>query len=77
MAASKSNAYSKVFREVDAKAALAEHEQEKRAALKKTAKLRELRLAKEAEERAADALKPKKASKAPRKRGLPEFVRQD
>ena len=52
MAASKSNAYSKVFREVDAKAALAEHEQEKRAALKKTAKLRELRLAKEAEERA-------------------------
>lgn len=77
MASGKPNAHSKVFRQVDAKAARAEHDQEKRDALKKTAKLRELRLAKEAEERAAEALKPKKPSKTPKKRGLPEFVRQD
>ena len=66
---------SKAYRQIDAKAAIAEHEQEKRAAQKKTARLRELRLAKEAEDRAADALVEKSAKK-PRKRGLPEFERE-
>lgn len=77
LSARKSNAHDKVFRQVDAKAALAEHEKEKRDTLKKTAKLREQRLAKEAEDRAADAQKPKKLAKTPKKRGLPEFIRQD
>ncbi len=61
---------------MDAKAAVAEVEKEKRDTLRKTAKLRELRLAKEAEERAVEAEKPKKAAKTPRKRGLPEFERE-
>ena len=76
MASGKSTARDKVFRQVDAKAALAEHEKEKRDTLRKTAKLREQRLAKEAEDRAADALKPKKTAKTAKKRGLPEFVRE-
>ena len=76
MSSKKSNAHDRVFRQVDAKAAVAEHEKEKRDTLRKTAKLREQRLAKEAEDRAADALKPKKAAKIAKKRGLPEFVRE-
>lgn len=76
LSSKKSNAHDKVFRQVDAKAAVAEHEKEKRDTLRKTAKLREQRLAKEAEERAAEALKPKKAAKTAKKRGLPEFVRE-
>ncbi|MAW78716.1 MAG: hypothetical protein CMI63_00630 [Parvularcula sp.] len=67
---------SKAYRQVDAKAAMAEHEKEKRDALKKTARLRELRLAKEAEEREAEALREKKPAKKPKKRGLPAFERE-
>lgn len=67
---------SKAYRQVDAKAAMAEHEKEKRDALKKTARLRELRLAKEAEDRAAEALQEKKPAKKPRKRGLRAFERE-
>ena len=55
---------------------MAEHEKEKRDALKKTARLRELRLAKEAEEREAEALREKKPAKKPKKRGLPAFERE-
>lgn len=76
LATGNSNAQNKAYRQIDAKAAVAEAEKEKRDALKKTARLRELRLTKEAEDRAADALKPKKAAKTPRKRGLPEFERE-
>ena len=76
MSTPKTNAANRAYRQIDAKAAVAEHEKEKRDALKKTERLRELRLAKEAEDKAADALKEKKPAKKARKRGLPEFVRE-
>ena len=46
--------------------AVAEHEAEEQARRLKTSKLREMRLAKEAEDLAAEALKPKPAPKKPR-----------
>lgn len=67
---------SKIFSDMDKKASLSDAEKARNAALKKTARLRELRLAKEAEERAAEALKPKKKRNAPKRRKLPEFVRE-
>ncbi len=76
MSTPKNTAASRAYRQVDAKAARAEHDKEKRDTLKKTAKLRELRLAKEAEDREAEALNPKKPAKKPKKRGLPEFERE-
>ncbi|MEZ5892165.1 MAG: hypothetical protein R3C58_03335 [Parvularculaceae bacterium] len=75
MTSSSEKTAARAYRQIDAKAARAEHDKEQRDTLRKTARLRELRLAKEAEERAADALKPKKVAKTPKKRGLPEFVR--
>jgi len=76
MSTPKTNTANRAYRQIDAKAALAEHEKEKRDALKKTARLRELRLAKEAEDRAADASKEKKPARKAKKRGLPEFERE-
>ena len=49
----------KFFRALDKKAAVSEAKTLKKAALIKKAKLRELRLAKEAEESAAEAANPK------------------
>ena len=74
MESKKSAAALKHFRAMEKKKALSEAEQAKKAVQKKTAKLRELRLAKEAEERAAAAVKPKK-KKAARRSKLPEFER--
>lgn len=66
----------KFFRAMDRKAALSEAEKLKKATLKKTAKLRALRLAKEAEEHAAEAANPKRAKKrTAKKRKLPAFER--
>ncbi|MFC2952632.1 hypothetical protein ACFOOP_11900 [Marinicaulis aureus] len=76
MSTPKTTAANRAYRQIDAKAARAEHDKEKRDTLKKTERLRELRLAKEAEDKAADALKEKKPAKKPRKRGLPEFERE-
>lgn len=64
---------SKFFREMEKKAAVSDVEKAKRAKDKKTASLRELRLAKEAEDRAAEAAQPTKKPKAKRKSGLPAF----
>lgn len=70
-----SNQFDKHFREIDKKAALSEHEKARKATLAKTAKLKGLRLVREAEETAAAALNPKKKRKAPQKRKLPAFER--
>lgn len=66
----------KYFREMDKKAAISDAEKARRKTLEKTAKLRELRLAKEAETRAEEALKPKKKAKKTSRGKLPEFVRE-
>jgi hypothetical protein len=62
--------------EFDKKAAKADFDKARQATLVKTAKLKALRLAKEAEADAAAALKPKKAKKAAAKRKLPAFERE-
>lgn len=54
MNSKKTAAERKFLRDMDKKAAVSEAEKERRATLKKTAKLRELRLAKEAAERAQE-----------------------
>lgn len=53
----------KLFRTADKKAALSEAEKQRQATLNKTAKLRALRLEKEAAERAEEAANPKKPAK--------------
>ncbi len=75
MSSKKSGAESRVFATMDRKAAVSEAEKAKRAVQKKTETLRALRLAKEAEDRAAEALKPKKKTKAKKRTKLPEFER--
>ncbi len=65
----------KFFRALDKKAAVSEAETLKKANLKKTMKLRELRLAKEAEERAAEAANPKPKKKTVKKKKVPPFDR--
>ena len=62
--------------EFDKKAARADFDKARLATLAKTAKLKALRLAKEAEDDAAAALKPKKAKKQAAKRKLPAFERE-
>lgn len=64
------------FREADKKAAETEYEKNRKKVLANTAKLKALRLAKEAEDSAAAALKPKKTKKAVGKRKLPAFERE-
>ena len=65
----------KFFREMDKRAALSDAEKARKEELKKTAKLRALRLAKEEEERIAAAANPKKKAKKAKRRGLPAFER--
>ena len=65
----------KFFRAMDRKAAVSDAEKLKKATLKKTAKLRELRLAKEAENRAAEAANPKVKKKTVKRKNLPAFER--
>jgi hypothetical protein len=59
----------KLFRDLDKKSALSEAEKIREATLKKTAKLRALRLAKEAAER-AEYKSPAKKTKPAKKRAL-------
>lgn len=66
----------KFFRAMDRKEAVSDAEKLKKATLKKTEKLREQRLAKEAEDRAAEAAKPKTKKKAAKRRKLPAFERE-
>lgn len=66
---------SKFFREMEKKAAVSDAEKTRNATLKKTEKLRELRLAKEAEDRAAETAKPDKKTKAAKRNKLPAFER--
>ena len=66
----------KFFRAMDKKAAVSDAEKLKQATLKKTAKLRELRLAKEAEERAAAAANPKVKKKPVKRKKLPAFEQE-
>ncbi len=77
MAAKKTSAEERVFRTMDRKAAVSDAEKARKAVLKKTEALRALRLAKEAEDRAAEALKPKKKTKAKKRTKLPAFERAD
>lgn len=77
MVSKKEAAESRVFRTLDRKAAVSDAEKARRATLKKTEKLRALRLAKEAEDLAAEALKPKKKTKAKKRSKLPTFERAD
>ena len=62
-----SAAESKFLRDMDKKKALSEVEKERRATLKKTAKLRELRLAKEAAERAEEQTSTEATTKPAKK----------
>ncbi len=67
---------SKFSKEMEKRAAVSDVEKARRATQKKTETLRELRLAKEAEERAAAEAKPKKKKRATKKKGLPDFERE-
>lgn len=67
---------SKFFREMEKKAAVSDAEKARKATLKKTERLKELRLAKEAEDRAAEAANPSKKKKAASKKKLPAFERE-
>lgn len=67
---------SKLFKEMEKKAALSDVEKARKATLKKTENLRALRLAKEAEDCAAEAAKPSKKKRTARKRGMPDFERE-
>ena len=69
MSSAKTAAERKFFREMDKKAALSEAEKARIATLNKTAKLRKLRLAKEAEELAEEATTPKKQTTPAKKQG--------
>lgn len=71
-----SNQFDKHFRAIDRKAAVSEHEKVRKAVLAKTAKLKGLRLVKEAADNAAAALNPKKKRKAAAKKKLPVFERE-
>jgi hypothetical protein len=64
------------FREADKRAAENEHEKAKKKILANTARLKALRLAKEAEDKAAKAQKPQKPRKPATKKGLPAFERE-
>lgn len=72
----KPNHLDRQFREADKKAAETEHEKARKKVLANTAKLKALRLAKEAEDNAVQALKPKKPKKAAVKKKLPAFERE-
>lgn len=61
---------------MEKKAAVSDAENARKATLKKTERLRELRLAKEAEDRAAKAANPRKKKKAASKKKLPAFKRE-
>lgn len=76
MSTKRSMYFDKHVVEFDKKAARADFDKARQAALTKTAKLRALRLAKKAEEDAAAALKPKKIKKPAAKRKLPAFERE-
>ena len=65
---------SKFLREMEKKKAVSDHEKARRAKQKNTERLRELRLAKEAEEAAAEEANPTKKKKVKRRSGLPPFV---
>ncbi|MBT8471472.1 MAG: hypothetical protein KJN99_02645, partial [Marinicaulis sp.] len=65
---------SKFLRDMEKKKAVSDHEKARRAKLKNTERLRELRLAKEAEEAAAEEANPTKKKKTKRRSGLPPFV---
>jgi hypothetical protein len=77
MASKKTSAEERVFRTMDRKAAVSDAEKARKVVLKKTENLRALRLAKEAEDKAAAALKPKKKAKAKKRTKLPTFERAD
>lgn len=72
----KSSYLDKQFRDSDKKAAESDYEKARKQTLARTAKLKALRLAKEAEDEAAASLKPKKSKKAAGKRKLPAFERE-
>lgn len=63
----------KFFRAMDKKAAVSDAEKLKAENLKKTEKLRQLRLAKEAEDRAAAAASPKAKKKRVMRKKMPDF----
>ncbi len=65
----------KLFRTMDKKAAVSDAEKLKKETQKKTAKLRELRLAKEAEDRTAQGTKTKAKKKSVKRKKLPAFER--
>ncbi|MEE2692245.1 MAG: hypothetical protein VX640_11970 [Pseudomonadota bacterium] len=76
MNSQKTSPADKHFREQDKKNAVAEHEKEKRAIQAKTERLRALRLAKEAEDRAEAAKSPNKPRKKAVRKKLPAFEKE-